>query len=535
MVSFKAILSRLDTSALTEILGRPAVRLLRALDEQNANPTRLREFVLAQCSPQSLLLNASSRELILEVLSRSEAIEFCSHLNLSIKEDPFSRLKQAFAKPSPSRQQMLMSFFGLAAPLEEDEPRKPEAVQLTPQYMLFPHQRSALLRLNTALERHPHRAVLHMPTGAGKTRTMMNFIAEHLRHREPTVVFWLASSEELCEQAAGEFEQAWRTLGNRTITLQRAWGGRELEPKALNDGLVVASLATIYARQMKIGTWVAWAGDKTSLVVLDEAHQAIAPTYRFVIEALLSRRLDSALVGLTATPGRTWDDVAEDQKLAEFFGGNKVTLTVKGYSNPVEYLIHEGYLAQPHFSRIEIASEYKGFVTREQLSHELEIPESILNVLADDEVRTIKIIRSIEELAKRHRRILVFATTVGHSEILATVLQSMGISSRSVTSRTSATDRGTAIGWYRQRSEDVRVLTNYGVLTTGFDAPQTSAAVIARPTKSLVLFSQMVGRATRGPRAGGNAKAEIVTVVDTSLPGFGDMSKAFENWEDVWE
>jgi len=78
------------------------------------------------------------------------------------------------------------------------------------------------------------------------------------------------------------------------------------------------------------------------------------------------------------------------------------------------------------------------------------------------------------------------------------------------------------------------VLCNFGVLTTGFDAPQTSAVVISRPTRSLVLYSQMVGRAIRGPRAGGNREAEITTVVDTALPGFGDVAEAFTNWEDVW-
>ena len=67
-----------------------------------------------------------------------------------------------------------------------------------------------------------------------------------------------------------------------------------------------------------------------------------------------------------------------------------------------------------------------------------------------------------------------------------------------------------------------------------FDAPRTSAAVIARPTKSLVLYSQMLGRALRGPLAGGNDQAEIITVVDTELPGFRDPAETFFNWEDVW-
>ena len=90
------------------------------------------------------------------------------------------------------------------------------------------------------------------------------------------------------------------------------------------------------------------------------------------------------------------------------------------------------------------------------------------------------------------------------------------------------------IAAFKAASDEPRVIVNYGVLTTGFDAPQTSAAVIARPTKSLVLFSQMVGRATRGERAGGNKRAEVATVVDTRLPGFCNMADAFDNWEDVW-
>jgi DNA repair protein RadD len=87
---------------------------------------------------------------------------------------------------------------------------------------------------------------------------------------------------------------------------------------------------------------------------------------------------------------------------------------------------------------------------------------------------------------------------------------------------------------YRADTPGPKILVNYGVLTTGFDAPKTSGAIIARPTKSLVLYSQMVGRATRGKRAGGNAEAEVGTVVDRALPGFASLTEAFHNWEDVW-
>lgn len=71
------------------------------------------------------------------------------------------------------------------------------------------------------------------------------------------------------------------------------------------------------------------------------------------------------------------------------------------------------------------------------------------------------------------------------------------------------------------------------MLTTGFDAPSTNVAIIARPTNSLTLFSQMVGRATRGVAAGGNEFSDVFYIKDT-LPGMIDMVKAFSYWDDAW-
>ena len=78
------------------------------------------------------------------------------------------------------------------------------------------------------------------------------------------------------------------------------------------------------------------------------------------------------------------------------------------------------------------------------------------------------------------------------------------------------------------------IVCNYGILTTGFDAPQTSAVLNARPTKSHVLYAQMVGRAMRGPKAKGNKNCEIVTIVD-NIDTFQDITKIFTNWEKSWE
>jgi superfamily II DNA or RNA helicase len=117
-------------------------------------------------------------------------------------------------------------------------------------------------------------------------------------------------------------------------------------------------------------------------------------------------------------------------------------------------------------------------------------------------------------LHKHHQRIIVFAATVEHANLLAAVLRARKIDARSITAKTPSDQRQAASANFKAESDAPRVLCNYGVLTAGFDAPRTSAAVIARPTKSLVLYSQMIGRAIRGKRAGGNETAEIITVVD---------------------
>jgi superfamily II DNA or RNA helicase len=374
-----------------------------------------------------------------------------------------------------------------------------------------------------------------MPTGAGKTRAAMHIIADHLRNQEPSLVIWLAHSEELCDQAAEEFQDAWTQLGNRPINLFRFWGTHDLNLSDVRDGFVVAGLAKVHSSAVNAGNFLPTLADRCSLVIIDEAHQAIAKTYAFVLDFLVEKQETTGLLGLSATPGRTWADIDEDQKLADFFLRQKVTLSVDGYDNPVDYLIDEGYLARPKFESLYYDGgnelSYRDLTMLEQA---LDISPSLLKIISEDEQRNLQILHRIEQLASSHKRILVFAASVMHSRLLATVLRARGITADSVTGDTHSLDRERIITKFRGTDPGTLVLCNYGVLTAGFDAPKTSAAVIARPTKSLVLYSQMLGRALRGPLAGGNKEAEIVTVIDRNLPGFAAPSETFFNWEDVW-
>jgi hypothetical protein len=267
---------------------------------------------------------------------------------------------------------------------------------------------------------------------------------------------------------------------------------------------------------------------------MDEAHQAIAPTYQLIIDQLMRPMSDARLLGLSATPGRTWNDPDADRKLSEFFANRKVTLKVDGYENPISYLIGEGYLAEPKFTQIEANTDIALSIDEQQKIREtFELPSTVLDKLAANDQRNLLIVHHAEELLKKHKRVILFAASVQQSDLLAAVLSARGIWAASITSK-SPNGRSDSIAAFKDSDSKPKILCNFGVLTTGFDAPQTSAALIARPTLSLVLYSQMVGRAMRGVAAGGNASCEILTVVDTSLPGFDSVIEAFSNWEDVW-
>lgn len=535
-MNFSTLISRADEEVLEALIGQKSLRLLHTLDEQLALPSRLRKVVLDLRGPQDLLTETESRRLLLDLLTQQEAQRLASLLDADNTEDIYQSLKEARIYKNSSREEHLFNFFDLNPPEHEEVDPEPALKDHSPEYGLFSYQRTAARKIKGHLRQDSGRVVLHMPTGSGKTRTAVHVIAEHLRRTEPGFVVWLAYSEELCEQAASEFEDAWSYLGNRDITVHRFWGNRGLNAEKLEDGFMVAGLSKMYnLSKREIGDF-AKIGRPCTLVIIDEAHQAIAETYSHVLEFLLLRRRNPSLLGLTATPGRTWADIHEDERLAEFFNRNKVMLEVEGYENPVTYLTDEGYLADAKFDSLFVEPGLELTPSdRRKLQDRLDLPNHVLRKLAEDEERNTAILTRLEEMLDRHQRILFFGTTVDHARVMATVLQARDHRAAVITGETGDTARKRRIRTFKKDTGDPMVLCNYGVLTTGFDAPNTSAALIARPTKSLVLYSQMLGRAIRGLKAGGNREAEIVTVIDQNLPGFSSVADAFVNWEDVWE
>ena len=203
--------------------------------------------------------------------------------------------------------------------------------------------------------------------------------------------------------------------------------------------------------------------------------------------------------------------------------------------NPIKRLTEEGYLAAVNFSLLNVEPGLQlSAKDIAEISTALDIPDELAARLGEDGQRNLRIVQRLLELSDGHPRILVFAASVNNALLLASVCRGIGLKADAVTGDTDPGERAYVIRRFKQSGGPNRILINFGVLTTGFDAPAASAALIARPTKSLVLYSQMVGRVIRGPQAGGTERCEVVTVVDTTLPGFGDIAEAFMNWEDVW-
>ena len=130
------------------------------------------------------------------------------------------------------------------------------------------------------------------------------------------------------------------------------------------------------------------------------------------------------------------------------------------------------------------------------------INAELLNVLANDEHRNYQIIKRLVEIPVGTNT-LVYACTVEHAEFLSSTMNAIGRKSATISSNTPKATRRMYIDAFKKG--EIEFLFNYGVLTTGFDAPKTEYIVICRPTTSVVLYEQIVGRGLRGPKIGGTS------------------------------
>ncbi|MFB7114596.1 DEAD/DEAH box helicase family protein [Streptomyces sp. NPDC056291] len=375
----------------------------------------------------------------------------------------------------------------------------------------------------------PQRGMLSLPTGAGKTRVTAEAVIRWIKQDGDLEgpVLWIAQTEELCEQAVQSWKFVWSKVGaEKPLTISRLWSSNEAGPVSEGPHLVIATDAKLRnCLATDSYTWLR----QPALVIVDEAHVAIAPQYTEILAqlGLTHSRTERHLLGLTATPFRNTNE-EETKRLIQRFGARRLDEGVF-QGDPYAELQELGMLA-----RVEHQELLGGTIVLDEYEKARADQLSVLAAtaeqrLAADDDRNQRIIDEILAMPTDWP-VLVFATSVSHAKFLAAKLNDRGIRAAAVDSATSDRERRNRIDAFRQRR--LRVLTNYGVLTQGFDAPATRAVVVARPTYSPNIYQQMIGRGLRGPRNGGKPMCLILNVRD-NITNYG-KALAFTQFEHLW-
>jgi superfamily II DNA or RNA helicase len=399
------------------------------------------------------------------------------------------------------------------------------------------------------------RALVTLPTGAGKTRVAVEAIRKWLArpHGEAgdgQVVLWLAHTEELCEQAYSCFKEVWETsIGVQLLYLFRFWGHyttnlvacREVVQQALASAGVFVSTPHRIANLIKAtpegDAEVINAFTKAiGVLVVDEAHRAAAPTYSMILNYFHAS--EPAVLGLTATPFRMEyapDGSAETRQLSEIFGGRIIEPLDTLGADPRVTLQGMGVLARPLIHSIRTGTRLEAPTAAAMDDPDDEDVERIDTKLKSDADKASRRRLVVKQIAKicedSNNVILYFGPSVVDADMMAFMLRQRRIPSACVSGETREATRRQVISQFRKGN--IRVLCNCEVLTTGFDAPRVTHIVVARPTVSQVLYEQMVGRGLRGPKFGGTEHCVIVNCEDdyrSKTPRLG-----YVGWREIWK
>jgi len=367
-----------------------------------------------------------------------------------------------------------------------------------------------------------------LPTGAGKTRVAVEGLIRAATDDDVWPVLWIAQSDELCEQAAETWRSVWRVFGqDDRLTISRLWSKNELQPVD-GDHVVVASIQKLAS----IGKRPEGSFDLApQVVVVDEAHRSNATSYTQLLRTLKPEVEDDAytLLGLTATPFRG-ENEDETRRLVNRYGKNRLDLDLFG-GDPLTELRRIKVLAEADHEILRTDFEIRlNDADRQHFEEFSVLPPWLEEQISLDASRTRTIVDRVLELPADWP-VLVYCPSVKGADLVAAMLSLEGVEAQSISGDTPVDARRQAVKDFK--SGAVRILTNYRVLTEGFDAPGARAVVISRPVFSTNLYQQIIGRGLRGPANGGKDECLIVDVADNFLHFDGQL--AFHHFDYLWE
>lgn len=321
-----------------------------------------------------------------------------------------------------------------------------------------PYQDECLKAIENAELHGCRRVAVQLPTGSGKTFLFSRYA--QMRNNRTIII---AHRDELIEQAVDKIKAVWPDVDVGVVKAER---------NELDHQVIVASQQTICnanrLRQLP---------NDVDLIITDEAHHAAAPTYLEIYDHFNAGDNDGPMhLGVTATLNRT------DGK-----GLGKVYDEIVYEKNILE-LITEGYLCDLKCREIKTGvdiSSARGYRDYKE--------RAMTELINTDNCNKLIVDTWLEHAAKRVT--IGFCVSVPHALALASQFKGAGVKSEAVHCKMHIDDRRKILKDYAKGEIDV--ITNYGILTEGYDNPRTDCIIVARPTKSDLLYTQMVGRGTR--------------------------------------
>lgn len=325
------------------------------------------------------------------------------------------------------------------------------------------YQETAIDAARTLIGNGTKRILINAPTGAGKTVIAAGVV--QLAVAKGKTVLFLAHRRELIDQTVSKLVDA------GVLNFGVIMAGNRLCNAAAP--VQVASIQTLIRRELP----------PADLVIIDEAHRSASRSYL----SMLANYPRAAVLGLSATPerldGKGLDDIFSDMIVVE----------------TIPNLIEQGYLVKPicyagptaDLSGVRIK---RGDYDEQQLAEAMDKPKLVGDIVA-----------TWMRLAKG-RQTVAFASSVAHADHIAAEFRAAGVSAAMVSGETKKTEREAVIADWK--AGHIQVVANAMIFTEGFDYPELEACILARPTKSVSLFLQCVGRIMRP--APGKADAMVL-------------------------
>jgi superfamily II DNA or RNA helicase len=340
---------------------------------------------------------------------------------------------------------------------------------------LRPYQEEAITNALRAFESGQQRTALVLATGAGKTVIFADLIRRWVERHPGQPVIVLAHRSELLSQAAQKirFWAAGLRVGLVQAGVNQVWAN-----------VIVASQQTL-SRSKRLAKI-----PPVSLVVVDECHRSMSPSYARVLEELGCLRPDGPRVlGVTATFTRE-----DSKRLTDFWQSCAYSIDILDLIDPSRGKVDRPYLVPPKFRRVLVEGLDLTAVKSSRMEGGKDLAAGDLDK-AMERAGAPGVVAAAYRMHAADRQGLVFTPTVHSAELVRDALRGEGITSEVLSGTTPTAERAAIIRRYS--GGQLQTVVNCAVLTEGFDAPATSCVLIARPTMSKILFRQMVGRALR--------------------------------------